>query len=254
MAQRRMISLKIVDSAKFIKMPVSSRTLYYDLIIRADDDGVVEAFNVMRITGATEDDLRVLVSKGFVIILNEDLVSFITDWLEHNKIRADRKIDSLYKDLLLQVVSDVELVNKRTRSDCKKLIGQPMDMQWTDNGQPMDSIGKDRLGKDRETTTVVVSSEIEKVKQLLKDLQLTDLEALKILKSSKGDFEVIQKVYNHFKNKKVDNFVGIMISMVKPGAFEKPKHNVTKDSFNDYDGQRHYDFDKLEKQLLGIDD
>ena len=59
MAQRRMFPIKIIDSAKFLKMPVSSRLLYYDLGMRADDDGVVEAFNVIRMTGATEDDLKV---------------------------------------------------------------------------------------------------------------------------------------------------------------------------------------------------
>ena len=144
-----MVSIKIIDSAKFIKMPVSSRALYYDLIIRADDDGIVEAFNVMRMTGATEDDLKVLVSKGFVIVLNEDLVSYIADWNEHNLIRPDRKIDSIYKDLLVKMVGDVKLIEARPRANFKnKNIenGQPMDNQWTDNGQHR--LGKVRLGKD----------------------------------------------------------------------------------------------------------
>ena len=143
MAQRRMFAVKIIDSAKFLKMPVSSRLLYYDLGMRADDDGVVEAFNVIRMTGATEDDLKVLASKGYIRVLNEDLVTFITDWTEHNKIRADRKIDSLYKDLILQVVPDVELLEAKERAD-RKLIND-----GTSHGQPMVGIGKDRLGKDR---------------------------------------------------------------------------------------------------------
>ena len=135
-----MFSLKIIDSAKFLKMPSSSRLLYYDLGMRADDDGIVEAFTTLRMTGATEDDLRVLVSKGYITILNEDLVSFITDWNEHNKIRADRKVDSIYKDLLLQVNPDVQLIEPRERADRKKESG-------TSQGQPKDGIGKDRLGK-----------------------------------------------------------------------------------------------------------
>lgn len=143
MAQRRMFAIKIIDSAKFLKMPVSSRLLYYDLGMRADDDGVVEAFNVIRMTGATEDDLKVLASKGYIRVLNEDLVTFITDWTEHNKIRADRKIDSLYKDLILQVVPDVELLEPKERAD-RKVVSD-----GTSQGQPMVGIGKDRLGKDR---------------------------------------------------------------------------------------------------------
>lgn len=160
MAERRMFSKKIVDSARFIKMPVSSQALYFHMGVRADDDGVVEGYNVMRMIGATEDDLKVLVAKGFVTILNEDLVAYINDWKEHNLIRADRKVDSIYKNLLLQIVPEVQLLEPKQRSDVKKkqskeFSGQPMDVQWTTNGQPMDSemsaqdrIGKDRLDKD----------------------------------------------------------------------------------------------------------
>lgn len=153
MAQRRMFSLKIVDSARFLKMPPSTRLLYYDLCMRADDDGVVEGFNVLRMTGSTEDDLKVLVAKDFIKVLNDDLVSYVTDWKEHNKIRADRKIDSMYKDLLLQVLPDIKLLEPKKRADLKKNNNacstdeNNLDVQWTNNGQHR--IGKDRLGKDK---------------------------------------------------------------------------------------------------------
>ena len=141
MAERRMFSKKIIDSARFIKMPTSSQALYFHMGVRADDDGVVEGYNVMRMIGATEDDLKVLVAKGFVTILNEDLVAYINDWKEHNLIRADRKIDSIYKDLLLQIVPEVQILEPKQRSDVKnKQVntsnGQPVDNQWTTNGRP----------------------------------------------------------------------------------------------------------------------
>lgn len=104
MAERRMFSKAVINSARFLRMPVSSRLLYYDLGMAADDDGVVEAFTVMRTTGATEDDLRVLASKGFLIVLNGDLVTYITDWEKNNLIRTDRYHPSVYKELLCQVV------------------------------------------------------------------------------------------------------------------------------------------------------
>ena len=146
MAERRMFSKRIVRSAKFLKMPVSSRELYWQLGIEADDDGIVESFNVMRMTGATEDDLRVLVSKGFVQVLNDDLVAYITDWNENNKLRADRKVDSIYKHLLLQINPDVQLIQAKPRADTKKLTGQPMDNQWTSNGPH--SIGEYSIGQE----------------------------------------------------------------------------------------------------------
>ena len=100
MAEKRMFSNKIIGSGRFLRMPPTSRLLYYDLGMAADDDGIVEAFGVLRSDGCTEDDLRVLVAKGFIKILNEDFVALITDWKTNNNIRADRHHPSIYAELL----------------------------------------------------------------------------------------------------------------------------------------------------------
>ena len=141
MAERRMFSKAIVNSARFLRMPQTSRLLYYDLGMAADDDGIVEAFAVIRTTGAAEDDLRVLASKGFVTVLNEDLVSFITDWAENNRIRKDRYKPSIYAKLLVRIADSNQATTNR----------QPNDNQVTTNRQPSDNqmAPQDRLGKDR---------------------------------------------------------------------------------------------------------
>ena len=194
MAERRMFSKRIVRSAKFLKMPVSSRELYWQLGIEADDDGIVESFNVMRMTGSTEDDLRVLVSKGFVQVLNEDLVAYITDWNENNKLRADRKVDSIYKHLLLQMNPDVQLIQAKPRADTKKLTGQPMDNQWTANGQH--SIGKDSIVQESIEEVSIVEKkkkiDIEKKKTYFENDNLNSifiefLEVRKKLKAVNSD-------------------------------------------------------------------
>lgn len=128
LAERRMFAKSIIGSARFLKLPATSRLLYYDLGMDADDDGVVEAFGVIRKTGATEDDLRVLVTRGFVRILDEDLVSYITDWKSNNYIRPDRYRPSLYQELLLKIDS-----------------GIPSDNQVPTDGIPR--LGEDRSGK-----------------------------------------------------------------------------------------------------------
>lgn len=145
MADRRMFSKRIINSARFLKMPVSTQCLYFHLGLHADDDGIVEAYTIINSVGASEDDLKVLVAKGFVTVLNDDLVTYITDWAENNKIRSDRKVDSIYRDLLLQVLPDVNIQQKTMRADVRKKL----DVHWTSNGQPMDGVGKDRIGKDR---------------------------------------------------------------------------------------------------------
>ena len=137
MAERRMFARAVTGGARFLRMPVTSRLLYYDLGMAADDDGCVEAFAVMRMTGATEDDLKVLVSKGFVRVLNEDLVVYITDWQANNQIRKDRDHEGRYKG----------------RIDCE--VGSLPDNQVTTEWQPrVNQAGDDlatevRLGKVR---------------------------------------------------------------------------------------------------------
>ncbi|MCQ2507591.1 MAG: hypothetical protein MJ097_02240 [Dorea sp.] len=152
MANRRMFSKDIVNSARFLRMPQTSRLLYYDLGMAADDEGVVEAFTVMRMTGSTEDDLRVLAARGFIKVLNEDLVSYITDWKCNNQIRADRSKESIYHNLIVQVnsIENIEEFNENS-------TWQPNDGQMTDKCQPNDNqkptkyrLGKERLGKNSE--------------------------------------------------------------------------------------------------------
>lgn len=72
---------------------------------------------MLRIVNATEDDLRILVARRFVIVLNDDLITYICDWTENNRIRSDRKVDSLYQDLLLQIVPDAPIQKRKQRAD-----------------------------------------------------------------------------------------------------------------------------------------
>lgn len=139
MASRRMFSLRLINSTRFLKMPLSSQLLYFHLGMRADDEGVVEAYPVLKTVGCNEDDLKILVAKGFAQVLNEDLITYITDWNENNKIRPDRKTDSMYKDLLLKMIPNVSQVTDKW---------QPNDNQMSTKCQPNDRIGKDRIGKD----------------------------------------------------------------------------------------------------------
>lgn len=103
MAERRMFSKAVIGSGRFLQMPATSRLLYYDLGMQADDDGIVEAFSVMRTTGANADDLKVLASKGFIRVLNDELVTYITDWSKNNYIQKDRYHPSIYAKLLVQL-------------------------------------------------------------------------------------------------------------------------------------------------------
>lgn len=88
MAQRRMFSLKIVDSDAFLDMPQTAQNLYFQLGMRADDDGFVNPRKIMRVVGASEDDLRILKAKRFVFEFGNGVV-VIKHWLTNNYIRKD---------------------------------------------------------------------------------------------------------------------------------------------------------------------
>jgi hypothetical protein len=151
MADRRMISVKIAGSAKFVKLPLSTQALYFHLVINADDDGIVEAFNVMRIVGASEGDFQLLIDKEYIVLLNDDFVTYIPHWLDHNLMRDDRKVNSIYQSLLLEKVKDVRIMIPRPRKDRKQKFlqlgtsqGRPLD----GHGTAEDSIGKVSIGKN----------------------------------------------------------------------------------------------------------
>ena len=151
MAERRMLSKKIFQSRKFLMMPFEAQALYTHLILSSDDDGVVEAFPIVRMIGAKEDSLGLLVVKKFILPLNDDMVYFITDFEEQNKIRADRVQPSRYRNLLLEK-TDLVVEGKRVTGQKKYIGGQVTDKCLTNDGQVTDkcphSIGKDSIGKD----------------------------------------------------------------------------------------------------------
>ena len=68
MANKRMFNLNLIDTDLFLEMPISSQNLYFHLGMRADDEGFVgNPKKIIRTIGANEDDLRVLITKNFVI-------------------------------------------------------------------------------------------------------------------------------------------------------------------------------------------
>lgn len=98
MANKRMFTMKIVDSDAFLDMPLSTQCLYFHLNMRADDDGFIgNPKRIMKITGASEDDLRLLIAKRFVLTF-EDGVIVIKHWRMHNTLSRDRYAETSYTD------------------------------------------------------------------------------------------------------------------------------------------------------------
>lgn len=107
MAERRMMSKKIIDTDNFLDMPQSTQCLYFHLLLRADDDGFIQSpKSIMRITGCKDDDLKLLIAKGFVIGFETGVI-VIRHWRIHNYVQSDR-----YSKSELPEAKCVELKNK----------------------------------------------------------------------------------------------------------------------------------------------
>lgn len=96
MAERRMFAKTIVTSDAFLDMPATSRSLYMLLCVMADDDGFVNApRSIMRQSGATDDDMKLLIGKRFVLTFESGIV-VIKHWRIHNLIQKDRYKETKY--------------------------------------------------------------------------------------------------------------------------------------------------------------
>lgn len=144
MAERRMFAKTIIDSDMFIDMPISARLLYYDLAMRADDDGFVNSpKKIMRFVGASVDDMNVLIARQFIIPFESGVV-VIKHWRIHNYIRKDTYKETPYKDEKALLYLD-ENNGYRLENECPSTNRQ----RTVNESSTQDRLGKDRLGKDR---------------------------------------------------------------------------------------------------------
>lgn len=160
MANRRMFSKDIVDSDAFLDMPISARLLYYDLGMRADDDGfVANPRRITKVIGSSEDDLKILIAKRFLLAFDSGVV-VIKHWKMNNFIRKDRRKETNYIEeaKLLYIKGNGSYTFDKSQAEYKLIsCCQPNDNQTTDTRLTQVSIGKDsieldksRLDKDRD--------------------------------------------------------------------------------------------------------
>lgn len=135
MAERRMFAKTIVLSDAFLDLPLSSRVLYFTLGMFADDDGFVNSpKGIMRQAGCSEDDMKVLLAKKFLLAFDSGVI-VIKHWRINNYLRSDRYVPTKYGDDKALLSIDENGAYTMTKEAGIPSIGIP-------------SIGKDRIGKD----------------------------------------------------------------------------------------------------------
>ena len=167
MAERRMFSKSVIDSDAFMDMPLSAQALYFHLAIRADDDGFLgNPKMVMRMICASEDDLKLLIAKNFIITFGSGVI-VITHWKMHNYIRTDRYKETIHKD-------EKELLSLKNNG--MYTIGIPSDNQVSYQPDTQVRSGKDSIGKDKDDLSIADRLTENEIK-LLKD-SCTDFDQL----------------------------------------------------------------------------
>lgn len=139
MAERRMFAKTIIDSDAFLDMPISTQALYFHLGMRADDDGFLNnAKKIQRTIGCSDDDLKILFSKNFIISMG-DGICVIKHWKVHNLIQKDRYKPTNYlelKDKLSIKNNNVYTMDTECIQDVSSL-------------EPQVRLGEVRQGEDR---------------------------------------------------------------------------------------------------------
>lgn len=139
MAERRMFAKTIIDSDAFLDMPLSTQALYFHLSMRADDDGFINnPKKIQRMVGGSDDDLKLLVAKRFIIPFESGIV-VIKHWKIHNYIRTDRYKETVYKD----EKASLALKENGAYTTCLP-TGIPNDTQM----ETQYRLGKESIGKD----------------------------------------------------------------------------------------------------------
>lgn len=166
MAKRRMFNLNIVDDDVFLSMPISAQSLYFHLGMRADDDGFVTPLKVMRMIGANQDDLSILIAKRYVLYFDSGVV-VIKHWPVQNKVKKDRYVPTTYKKEFEHLTLnewDVYTERRTIKVPLTDLqqhkVLEPEKNETGDKMSPQVRLGKVRLVEDsivsKNTTNVVL--------------------------------------------------------------------------------------------------
>ena len=239
MAERRMFAKTIIDSDAFLDMPLSTQCLYFHLNMRADDDGFINnPKKIQRMIGASDDDLKVLMSKNFIIPFENGIV-VIKHWKIHNYIRNDR-----YKETVYQEEKSM-LVEKENKAYS---LGIP-------NGYQMETqvrLGKVSIGKDSidnipasEETSPADTAKANKHKYgEYKNVLLKD-EELQTLKEEYRNWEELITYLDEYIEmkgyKSKSHYLAIRKWVVDAVSKNKPKQT----NYNNYEQREYNNLDKL---------
>ena len=136
--------------------------------MRADDDGFIgNPKRVIKLINASEDDLKLLLTKRFVLAFESGVV-VIKHWRMHNTIKSDRYKSTTYLDERSQLILKTNKSYKFAHELDENELLIPLETNWNQNvsvGLGLD-LGLDKgLGLDIEKDIAQSESKSKKKKQ-----------------------------------------------------------------------------------------
>ena len=157
MARKRMFSLLVVDTDEFLDMPSSTQSLYYHLGMRADDDGFVSSpKKIVKLVNCSNDDLKLLIAKGFIIPFDSGIIA-IRHWKLNNEIKKDRYTPTIY----LNEKSTLKVNKNKVYS----IDGNNLDTQYSIDKNSIDKNSKEYIEQKQEEN----QEQIQEQKQVKKE-------------------------------------------------------------------------------------
>lgn len=273
MANKRMFTKQIIDSDAFLDMPLSSQSLYFHLNMRADDDGFINnPKKIQRMIGASDDDLKILIGKRFVLTFQSGVI-VIKHWRMHNTLKGDRYTPTQYTEELKSLVLKPNKSYTESFEAISCQNGTIVEANWnrigTTDKKSIEEKSIDIEKKRGEAPPFDYQEVVDNFHRLcprLPKIKTIDDSRRRTLRA----WGNLQEIMNTFTKAGQSDFmagvndrkwVASFDWIIQPknrlkileGTYDnrgKPKdHNVTP--FNDYE-QRNYDYDSLEKSLLGM--
>lgn len=154
MAERRMIARSVCTSDAFRVLGAGAKSLYFQLILEADDDGCVGSpIGVMRADGDSDADLAALVDAGFLLRFPSGVV-VLTHWKIQNQIQPSRYSAGRYKDEIAQLsvsengVYELSTIRRQNVDNLSTSCRQDADKLSTQYSIVKDSIVEYSKGED----------------------------------------------------------------------------------------------------------
>ncbi|MGG5369521.1 DnaD domain protein [Enterococcus sp. AZ196] len=148
MANRRMFSKDVVDSDRFLDMAPTAQNLYFHLGMHADDDGFVSSpKKVKRACSATDDDLKMLEAKNFIIAF-ENGVIIISEWKLNNYIQKDRYTPSIHLSEKEHIITTENRTYKYVDTPCIQDVSDS-DTQYSIEQSSIDQFSKGQISREQ---------------------------------------------------------------------------------------------------------